>query len=182
VSVLDLFSAANAWASAAGAEHHTPTIGEVILPAINFAIYAAVIYYFALPAVRNLLRSRREEMVATIAQASAKRQQAEALVGEYRAKIARVEQEALSIQADVRDGAEREKTKILSEAETLAAKLRDDARFLADREVQVARETLRAEMASDAEALARDLVQRNISPADHGRLAQEFIQQIGKAQ
>ena len=90
MSGLDLFIATNAWASAAGAEHHVPTIGEVVLPAINFIIYAAVLYYFALPAVRNLLRSRREEIVTTIAQASAKKQQAEALVNEYRAKVARV--------------------------------------------------------------------------------------------
>jgi hypothetical protein len=40
---LGLFSAANAWASAAGPEHHVPTIGEVVLPAINFVIYAAVL-------------------------------------------------------------------------------------------------------------------------------------------
>jgi F-type H+-transporting ATPase subunit b len=181
VSVLDLFTAANAWASASGAEHHTPTIGEVILPAINFIIYAGVIYYFALPAVRNLLRSRREEIVTTIAQASAKKQQAEALVGEYRGKIARVEQETRSIQAELRAGAEREKARILSEAEAMAAKLRDDAAFLADREINVARETLRAELASDAEAMARELVQKNISSADQQRLAQEFMQQIGQA-
>ena len=178
---LDLFTAANAWASAAGAEHHTPAIGEVVFPAINFIIYAAVLYYFALPAVRNLLRSRREEIVTTIAQASAKKQQAEALVNEYRAKIARVDQEAQSIQASRRDEAEREKAKMLGEAEVMAAKVREDARFLADREVGIAREKIRGELATQAEAVARELVQRNISAADQGRLAQEFIQHIGQA-
>jgi F-type H+-transporting ATPase subunit b len=182
VSGLDLLTATNAWASAAGAEHHVPTIGEVVLPAINFVIYAAVLYYFALPAIRNLLRSRREEIGTAIAQASAKKQQAEALVNEYRAKIARVGQEAQSIQASRRADAEREQVKMLSEAEAMAAKVREDARFLADREVSIARETLREELAGQAEAMARELVQRNISAADQGRLAQEFIQHIGQAQ
>ena len=181
MSGLDLFTAANAWASAAGAEHHTPTIDEVILPAINFIIYAAVIYYFALPAVRNLLRSRREEIVTTIAQASAKKQQAEEMVNEYRAKMAHVDQEVQSIQASRRADAEQEQAKMLSEAEAMAVKVREDARFLADREVSIAREMLREELASQAEALARELVQRNISAADQGRLAQEFIQHIGQA-
>ena len=181
MSGLDLLTATNAWASAAGAEHHVPTIGEVVLPAINFVIYAAVLYYFALPAIRNLLRSRREEIGTAIAQASAKKQQAEALVNEYRAKIARVGQEAQSIQASRRADAEREQVKMLSEAEAMAAKLREDARFLADREVSIARETLREELAGQAEAMARELVQRNISAADQGRLAQEFIQHIGQA-
>jgi F-type H+-transporting ATPase subunit b len=173
--------ATNAWASAAGAEHHAPTIGEVVLPAINFIIYAAVLYYFALPAVRNLLRSRREEISATIAQASAKKQQAETLVNEYRAKIARIDQEVQSIQSARRADAEREQAQMLGEAEAMAVKVREDARFLADREVSIAREKVREELASQAETMARELVQRNISPADQGRLAQEFIQHIGQA-
>ena len=181
MSGLDLFMASNAWASAAGAEHHVPTIGEVVLPAINFVIYAAVIYYFALPAVRNLLRSRREEIVTAIAQASAKKQQAEALVNEYRAKIAGVDQEVHAIQASRRAEAEREQAKMLSEAEAMAVKTREDARFLADREVIIAREMLREEVANQAETMARDLVRRNISAADQARLAQEFIQHIGQA-
>lgn len=181
MNVLDLFTVASAWASAAGAEHHTPSVGEVIFPAINFIIYAAVIYFFALPAVRNVLRSRREDIVATLAQASANKQQAEALVKEHRAKLAQVESEAQSIQQSRRADAEREKAKILSEAEAMAAKIREDARFLADREVSVARETIRAELANQAEAMARDLVQKNISATDQGRLAQEFIQHIGQS-
>jgi F-type H+-transporting ATPase subunit b len=179
VSGVDLFTAANAWASAAGAEHHAPTIGEVVLPAINFIIYAAVIYYFALPVVRNLLRSRREEIVTTIAQASAKKQHAEALVSEYRGKIAHVDQEVQAIQASRRADAERERAKMLNDAEAMAVKLREDARFLADREVSSAREKLREELAAQADAMARELVRRNISAADQGRLAQEFIQHIG---
>jgi F-type H+-transporting ATPase subunit b len=181
VSGLDLFTAANAWASAAGAEHHTPTIGEVVLPAINFIIYAAVLYYFVLPAVRNFLRSRREDIVTTIAQASAKKQQAEALASEYRAKIAHLDQEVQALQASRRADAEREQAKMLSEAEATAVKIREDARFLADREVSAAREKLREELAGQAETMARELVRRNISAADQGRLAQEFIQHIGQA-
>jgi F0F1-type ATP synthase membrane subunit b/b' len=63
----------------------------------------------------------------------------------------------------------------------MAVKVREDALFLADREVNIAREMLREELASQAEAMARELVQRNISPADQGRLAQDFIQNIGQA-
>ena len=181
MNILDLFTAANAWASAAGGEHHTPSIGEVVLPTINFLIYAAVLYYYAVPAVRKFLRSRREDIVATIAQASAKKQQAEALVNEYRAKLAQVAEEVQSILASLREEAEREAAKVASEAQALAARLREDADFLAEREVEIARERVREELASLAESTARELVQRSISPADQARLAQEFIQHIGQA-
>jgi F-type H+-transporting ATPase subunit b len=180
VSALQLFFVASAWA-AGGGEHHTPTIGEVIFPAINFIIYAGVLYYFALPAVRRLLRARRDDVVSTMAQASAKKQQAEALVGEYRAKIAGLDQEIRSIEASFQREAAAEKEKVLRDAQVLAAKIRDDARVLADQEAKAARQMVRAEIANRAEATARELVAKNISAADQGRLAQDFIQGIGSA-
>jgi F-type H+-transporting ATPase subunit b len=178
---LGLFSAANAWASAAGPEHHVPTIGEVVLPAINFVIYAAVLYYFALPLVRSMLRSRHDEVVTALRQASAKKEQAEALVREYRSKLAAVDGEARAIESSLRADAVLEQEKILNEAKLLAGKLQEDARFLAAREAEVARENIRAELAAQAEGIARELLQKNISPEDHGRLAQEFIREVGHA-
>lgn len=178
MSPLDFLFAANAWA-AGGGEHHTPTIDEVIFPAINFIIYAGILYFFALPAVRGFLRSRREEVVVTMAQASAKKQQAEALVAEYRAKLAGVDEEVRSIHTSFQREAEADRDKLLREAETLAAKIRDDAHFLSEQEMKAARQSIREEMAERAAATARDLVQKNISAADQARLAQDFIQSIG---
>ena len=180
MSALQFFFAANAWA-AGGAEHHTPTIDEVIFPAINFIIYAGVLYFFALPAVRGFLRARRDEVASTMAQASAKKQQAEALVSEYRARIAGLDQEIRSIETSFQREAEAEKEKLLKEAQSLATKIRDDARVLADQEAKAARQAIREEMASRAEAAARELIQKNLSAADQARLAQDFIGNIGAA-
>ncbi len=182
MSLLELFGPAQAWASAAaGAEHHVPAITEVIYPAINFIIYAAILYYFALPLVRSFLRSRREEIVETIAQASSKKQQAEAVVNEYKAKLAGLEREIQTIQTALRQEGENEKAKLHSEARKLAAKIQEDARFLADQEVKMARQKVREEMADQAEATAEELVRKNISAADQSRLAGQFIQDIGQA-
>ncbi len=180
MSPLDLFFAANAWA-AAGGEHHTPTIDEVIFPAINFILYAGLLYFFALPAVRSFLRSRREEVVATMEQASSKKRQAEALVGEYRTKLAGVDQEVRSIHRSFQVEAETERNRLLGEAQALAAKIREDARFLAAQETKAAQQMVREEMAVRAEAAARELVQKHISAEDQGRLAQDFLQGIGAA-
>jgi F-type H+-transporting ATPase subunit b len=180
VSLLELFTTAQAWA-AGGGEHHAPPVSDVIFPAINFLIYAFIIVKFVFPLVRGFLRSRREEVVSVITQASAKKQQAEALVREYRDKLSEVEREAASIQASWNEEAEREKVKLLNDAQVMAAKIKDDARFLADQEVKMARQKLRNDMANQAEAIAEDLVRRHFSPADQNRLATEFIEQIGQA-
>jgi F-type H+-transporting ATPase subunit b len=180
LSLFDLFITTQAWASAAEAEHHAPSINDIWLPLGNFLIFAFIIIRYAFPPVRNFLQSRHDEVLAAINQAATKKQQAEAVVKDYRARLARLHQEVESIQAALRDEGEREKTKLLRDAETLAAKIKEDAHFLADQEVKVARQKIRLEMARQAEATARELVQRNLSAADQGRLLEDFIQSIGQ--
>ncbi|MGZ8432950.1 MAG: F0F1 ATP synthase subunit B family protein [Candidatus Binatia bacterium] len=177
---LGLFTIAQAWA-AGGAEHHVPSITEVIFPALNFLIYALIIIKFALPPVRSFLQNRRDQVVATMAQASAKKAAAQALVDEYKAKLAALDQQVRSLQATLRQEGERDKAKLVGEANAMAVKIKADASILADQEVKMARQKIREDMAIQAEATARALLQRNLSVDDQNRLADEFIQSIGQA-
>jgi len=181
--LLELVVTAQVWAGEAaehGAEHHGPSINDIWFPLGNFLIYAFILVKFALPLVRDFLKTRREEIVATITQATAKKQAAEALVSDYKTKVAGLDKEIQAMQAALRDEGEREKARLVAEAEALSAKIKQDALFLADQEVKIARQQLRQEMANEAEATARELVQRNLSAADQDRLAHEFIQNIGQ--
>jgi F-type H+-transporting ATPase subunit b len=181
--LLELFVTAQVWAGEAaehGAEHHAPSINDIWFPLGNFLIYAFILVKFALPLVRDFLKTRREEVVSTIAQAAAKKQAAEALVKDYQTKVAGLDREIQTLQATLRDEGEREKARLVGEAEALAVKIKQDALFLADQEVKIARQQLRQEMANQAEAAARGLVERNLSAADQNRLAEEFIQSLGQ--
>jgi F-type H+-transporting ATPase subunit b len=180
VSFFQFFWITQAWASAAEAEHHAPSINEIWFPVANFLIFAFIIFRYALPPVRNFLQTRHDEVVATVQAALTKKQQAEAIVEDYKGRLARLDQEVQSIQESLRAEGEREKAKLLSETQTLAAKIKEDARFLADQEVKMARQEIREEMASEAEATARNLVQRHLSAMDQSRLVEDFIQSIGQ--
>jgi F-type H+-transporting ATPase subunit b len=180
LSLLELFTATPAWASAAEAEHHAPSINGIWFPLGNFLIFAFIIVRYAFPPVKNFLQSRREAVQATVSEAAAKKQRAQSIVKDYQARLARLDQEVQSIQASLRYEGEREKAKLLQDAETLATKIKEDARFLADQEVKAARQKIREEMASQAEATAREIVQRNLSAADQSRLVEDFIQGIGQ--
>jgi F-type H+-transporting ATPase subunit b len=180
LSLLELFTTAGAWASAAGAEHHAPSIHGIWFPLANFLIFAYLIKRFAIPPVRDFLRSRCQELLTSIQGAAESKQKAEAVVQDYKGRLARVDREIQSIQASLRAEGERQKTKLLQEAEGMAVNIRDDARFLADQEVKIARQKIRKEMAEQAEARARELVQRHLSASDQGRLVNDFIQIIGQ--
>ena len=140
MSLFEFLFTAQAWASSAAAEHHGPSIHEIWFPVGNFLIFAFIIVRFALPAVRAFLHSRREEVLATIEELSAKKQRAEALVNDYRGRLAGLDKEVAALQASLRDDGEREKNKLLSEAKTLAVKIKEDAGFLADQEFNIARQ------------------------------------------
>jgi len=180
LSLLSLFTAAEVWASAAGgAEHHTAPITQLIFPLLNFLIFAYLVKRFAIPLIQDYLRSRREGIVTSLREAAEGKKKAEAMVEDYRGRLAKLDHEVQSIQAALRAEGEREKTKLLREGELLAAKIKDDGRFLAEQEIKLARQRIREEMASRAEATARDLIRRYLSAADQRRLVEDFVRDIG---
>lgn len=181
MNLFDPFKFAEAWAASAGAEAHAPSINEIWFPLVNFLIFAFLIKIYALPLVRSYLMSRRGEVLAAIKAAAANKERAEALVQDYKARLARLNEESTSIQEALRAEAEREKAKLLKEADALVAKIRSDARFLSEQEVKVARHQMRQDMAETAKAKAVELVRRHISAADQTRLVDDFIQNIGQA-
>jgi F-type H+-transporting ATPase subunit b len=182
MTVADFFSTAQAYASAAAeGEPHGPSINDIWFPLVNFLIYAFIIVKFALPLIRDFLKTRREEVVAKIAEASAKKQAAEALVRDYRSRLAGLDKEVQSLRAALREDGEREKSRLVSEALATAVKIKQDANFLADQEVKTARQKLREGMADEAEATARQLIERNISAADQIRLADDFLRSLGQS-
>ena len=180
MSALELFGVAQAWASTAGAEHHAPSIHQIWFPLGNFLIFAFIIVRYALPPVRNFLRSRHGEVLAILEEAAAKKRQAEAIVQDYQGRLARLEQEVQSIQAALRTEGEREKAKLLRETQIVAAKIKQDAQFLADQEVKMARQKIREEIAEQAESTARELIQRHLTSSDQDRLVEDFVRTIGQ--
>lgn len=181
MSTFEILTVAQAWASTAETEHQALSINQIWFPLGNFIIFAWIIKRFAFPLVRDFLRSRRDEILSCIQVAAESKQRAAAIVEDYKAGLARLDQEVQSIHASLRAEGEREKARLLEEAEGLARKIKEDARFLADQEVKIARQKIREEIATQAESAARELIQRNFTATDQGHLTEEFIRGIGQS-
>jgi F-type H+-transporting ATPase subunit b len=181
MSLFDIFTAAQAWASAAEGEHHALSIHQIWFPLANFLIFVWILKRFALPLVRDFLRSRREEVLTAVQAAAESKRRAEEIVQDYKSRLARLDQEVQAIEASLRAEGERQKAKLLAEAQALGKKILEDAHFLANQELKVARQKIREEVASLIEARARDLVQRQISAGDQVRLAEEFLREMGQS-
>lgn len=150
------------------------------LSAINFLLFVFVLRKYALPAVRESLKKRRETIAQALNEAKRAKEEAEALRREYEKKLAglAVEQEQLRKQA--LEIAEREKGRILEEARKMAERARTEAQQIAQREIEEARRLLRKEVAKQATRLATELVRSRLTSADQSRLVQDLVQEVNK--
>ena len=181
MSLFTILFLSDLWASsAAGVEEHAASVTQVIFPLINFLIFFYLIKRFLLPMIKDHLRTRREEIVAALGEADESKRNAEVMIRDYRARLARMEEEAKKLREMFRAEGEREKAKLLREAEELAAKIRADADFLAEQELKLARQKVREEIARLAQAAAQKVIQDHLTPADQKRLVEEFLSGVGQ--
>jgi F-type H+-transporting ATPase subunit b len=169
-----LFGAVPAFA----AEEHAAPITQLLYPLINFLIFVYILKRFALPAVKSYLSERRESILKTINEAVEEKTQAEAVVRDYRERLARLTEETQRLKAEFQSEGEGGKRRLLREAEALAAKIQSDAHLLIEQELKVARQQLRSDIARVAHETAQAVLQRHLSAADRKRLAEEFIREV----
>lgn len=179
MTLAGLFGMTEVWAATSGAEQHAAPISQLLFPVVNFLIFLYLIKRFVVPIIQDYLRSRREGIVTALREADEGRKQAEATAQDYRGRLSRLEEESEEIRESLRVEGEREKTRLLIDAREVATKITEDAQFMAEQEVKVARQQIRAEMANRAGAGAIELVSRHISSADRVRLVEEFLADIG---
>ncbi len=176
---LAIIGAAEAWASATpGAAGHAPSMMSLIFPVINFLIFMFLIYRFALPPARRYLVARRDEILGAVSSANESKNKADSVLRSYRGRLASADDETKILLETLRAEGEREKAKILREAEELASKIRADADFVSQQEIKVARQQIREEIARIAQGAAENAIRANLRAADQERLVEQFLQGI----
>lgn len=151
---------------------------EFTYEVINLAILIAALVYFARKPVQSYLATRRDTIAKNIASSEQLLKDAERKLGEWNEKAARLDADVEAILESTRKSAETEKARILVDAEATAARIRQNATGVVERELRAARETLRKEAAELAVSLAGKLLREQVNAADRDRLADEFIAKI----
>lgn len=153
---------------------------DLVLPAINFLLFVFVLRKYALPAMRESLKKRRETIAQALNEAKRAKEEAETLRREYEKKLAGLAAEQEQLRKQSLEIAEREKSRILEEARTMAERARAEAQQIAQREVEEARRFLRKEVAEQATRIAMELVRSRFTPADQSRLIQDLVQEVNR--
>ena len=154
-------------------------VGNAIWTLVIFLLVVFVLGKFAWGPILNTLQTRESFIHEALAKAKQDRDEAEARLREYEARLAQARGEATAIVDEGRRDAEVVKRRIEAEAKAEADRMIERAK----REIQIAVETATKEMYQRAGILATKMatriIGREMTPQDHERLIAEAIDDLG---
>jgi F-type H+-transporting ATPase subunit b len=151
--------------------------GLMIWTLVIFGITLFLLKRYVFGPVGQAIEKRREEIARSIEEAERTRDEAAALLEDYRTRLAEARREADSLREQGRKEGERQAQEIQAQAQT------QRERILADAEAQIAAEArsaasgLRDQVAVLALLAAEKVSRRSLSDDDHRRLIEEAIEE-----
>ncbi len=160
-------------------ENLYPHAAELIVGAVAFAIIFFFMWKWVLPRVNVLLEQRREQIQGEMEKAEQAHQEADAELASYRAKLADAQGEANRIIEEARRTADQLRVDLQAKAEqesqSIVLRAQEEIRAERDRVFQ----ELRIQVGEIAVELAGKVVGAELDPSAHGRLIDEYIDQVG---
>jgi F-type H+-transporting ATPase subunit b len=154
-----------------------PLLGALI----NLAVVAFILMRFGKKPIMDALAHRKKTIMQDIDAAAALRADAEKRLKSYEKQLARIADRRKELQEEYSSQWEAERQRILKEAEEKASRLRRDAEFRVAQELKQAQADLLRESVDAAVASAEELLKSRVGAADHERLANDYLTNIGDA-
>jgi F-type H+-transporting ATPase subunit b len=166
-------------AEAAGLSPFAGNVGNAIWTLVIFLLVLIVLGKFAWGPVLSMLQEREKFIHTSLAEAKRDREEAEARLREYAAKIQTARAEAAAIVEEARRDSERLREDLKQRARTEADTMIQNAERQISLQTQRAIQEIRREAVDLSVAIASKIIQRNLTKEDNQRLIDEAIRQVG---
>jgi len=154
-------------------------VGNAIWTLAIFLLVVLILGKFAWGPVLALLQERERFIHKSLADAKHDREEAEARLREYAAKIQTARAEAAAIVEEARRDSERLREDLKQRARTEADTMIQNAERQISLQTQRAIQEIRREAVDLSVAIASKIIQRNLTKEDNQRLIDEAIRQVG---
>lgn len=155
-----------------------PPLGAMLL---NTGILFYVIFRVGRRPMTDALKKRKSAIMQGMDDAARMKDDAADRLAEYEEKLERIDEEVERIKREMREAGELERARILSEAKERSQRMERDARLLIEQELKAARQELMRKAVSDAVQTAAERLTKEISAADHARMADEYLAALDRA-
>jgi F-type H+-transporting ATPase subunit b len=166
-------------AYAAGAEESPWSFSKLFWRVVNTVALLALLVYFLKKPLANFFTERTAQISKDLGEAREQRARAEALLHEYKQRLAGMERELENMKAELRKSSEAETQKVIATAERLAASMVETAKLTAEQEVRKAKAALKAEAVDLAMEMAEALILEKITQDDRKRISEEYLVKVG---
>ena len=163
---------------AAGLSPFAGNVGNAIWTLAIFVIVVIVLGKFAWGPVLALLQQREEFIHRSLSDAKRARDEAEARLNEYVAKLQSARAEAATIIEQARRDAERLREEMKQKSSAEAERIVKNAERQIQLETARALQQIRLEAADLSVMIASKLIQRNLSKEDNQRLIDDALKQV----
>jgi F-type H+-transporting ATPase subunit b len=158
-----------------------PASNEIIWGGLAFVVLLLVMWKYALPPVRNMMKQREDRIRDDLERAEQARTEAEGELANYRRQVADARAESARIIEEARQSADEVKRQIQAQAEADAGEIRaraqEDIRLASDR----AQADLQGRVAELSIELAEKIVERNLDRDTQLALVESYIEQVGSS-
>ncbi len=145
---------------------------------MNFAVLAVGLFFVLKKPVAQGLSGRIKEIKEQLNALELKKKEAEAHLKQYDAQLAALDKEAESLIAEYITQGNEAKVRILSEAESAAGKLQEQAQKNIEREFAQAKNSIMNKIMDKALAEAGEIMREKITEKDHNRLVDEYLEKV----
>lgn len=156
-----------------------PAGNEIVWGGAAFLILLLVMWKYALPPVRNMMKQREDRIRGDLERAEQARTEAEAELATYRRQVADARNESSRIIEEARQSADEVKRQVRAQAEAEAGEIRTRAQEDATLAANRAQADLQARVADLSIELAEKIVERNLDRDTQLALVESYIGEVG---
>jgi len=153
-------------------------LGNALWTLVIFAIVVVVLGKFAWGPVLSMLQQREQFIHKSLSDAKRDRDEAEARLKDYAAKLQSAQAEAVAIIEEARRDAERLREELRQRAKSESDTILKNAERQIELQTTRAVQQIRQEAVDMSVAIASKIIQRNISKEDNEKLINEALKQI----
>lgn len=170
------------FAAAAGGAANPVSIdwSTLILQSINLLVVMGGLYFLLFKPVAGIMQRREKFVEDSLNQAASAKEEAEALLAEYKRQLDAARAEAQRIIEKATQDAENYARRRREEADAQAQEVLAKAKREIEAEREKALSAIRDEVATLAVAAAGKILGRTLTPQDHERLVSDFIEKVGE--
>jgi F-type H+-transporting ATPase subunit b len=152
-----------------------PSPGLMVWTLVMFLVTLFILKRYVLGPVGQVVEKRRNHIAESIDEAERSRDEATALLDDYKVRLAEARREADGIREQGRSEGERQKADILSQAHAQRERVLADAQDQIDAQARSAAGQIRDDVVSLALLAAEKVTRQTLSEQEHRRLIEEAI-------